>query len=321
VGAIRADLLRVLLDFRRLRPTISFIMASFGILNVGKPAGPTSRDVVDHVERLVRPAKAGHAGTLDPLASGVLVICVGQATRLIQYVQRMPKTYRATFLLGKRSETDDIEAPLEDVPQATAPNRAELDAALSHFSGEIAQRPPAHSAVKLAGRRAYELARRGIDVQLQPRTVMIHRITLIRYAYPELSLEIECGSGTYIRALGRDLGEALGTGAVMSGLERTAIGKFRIDDALALDKITAESLTQHVQPALAALRDLPQVTLSEAQLIEVRHGRPILKAWLTDPASHAIATSELAAIDSEGGLAAILYEKLQGELWPRANFT
>jgi tRNA pseudouridine55 synthase len=296
-------------------------MALFGILNVAKTAGPTSRDVVDQVERLVRPAKAGHAGTLDPLASGVLVICVGQATRLIQYVQRMPKTYRAAFLLGKRSETDDVEAPLEDVPQAISPSRAELDAALSHFVGEISQRPPTHSAVKLAGQRAYKLARRGIEVQLLPRTVMIHRITVLRYAYPELSLEIECGSGTYIRALGRDLGEALGTGAVMSGLERTAIGKFLIEDALALDKITAESLTHHIQPALAALSDLPRVTLSEAQLIEVRNGRPILKEWLTAPLSHAFATSELAATDAEGGLAAILYEKRPGELWPRTNFT
>ncbi len=106
-------------------------MEPFGILNVNKPSGPTSRAVVDHVERLVRPAKAGHAGTLDPLASGVLVVCVGQATRLIQYVQRMPKTYQATFLLGKRSETDDIEAPLEDVPNVVPPTPAEIDIALS----------------------------------------------------------------------------------------------------------------------------------------------------------------------------------------------
>jgi tRNA pseudouridine55 synthase len=191
---------------------------------------------------------------------------------------------------------------------------------LSQFVGEISQRPPTHSAVKLAGRRAYELARRGIDVQIQPRTVMIHRITVLRYAYPELSLEIECGSGTYIRALGRDLGEALGTGAVMSGLERTAIGKFRIEDALALDKITADSLTQHFQPALAALSELPQVTLSEAQLIEIRNGRPILEAWLTRSDKSTSSPPELAALDASGHLAAILHEKRPGELWPRMNF-
>src|SRR4051812_33252391 len=161
-----------------------------GLLNLNKPIGVTSRDVVDRVSRPLRKVKVGHAGTLDPLASGVLVICVGQATRLIQYVQRMPKSYRATFLLGKRSATDDTEGPLENVLHATAPSRDILDVALSRFVGEISQLPPAHSAVKLAGRRAYELARRGIEVRLQPRTVTIHRIALLRYAYPELSLEI-----------------------------------------------------------------------------------------------------------------------------------
>jgi tRNA pseudouridine55 synthase len=293
-------------------------MEPFGILNVNKPTGITSRAVVDHVERLVRPAKAGHAGTLDPLASGVLVVCVGQATRLIQYVQRMPKTYQATFLLGKRSETDDIEAPLEDVPNAIAPTPAELGASLFRFVGEIAQRPPTHSAVKIAGRRAYDLARRGITVELQPRTVTIHQLTVRRYDYPDLSLDIECGSGTYVRALGRDLGQALGTGAVMTALERTAIGDFRIEEAVALTELTAQSLPPHLKPAMTALADIPQVTLTEAQLIEVRNGRPILKTWLAP--EHQFDSAEVVAIDAEGNLAAILFEKNLGEIWPRMNF-
>jgi tRNA pseudouridine55 synthase len=293
-------------------------MEPFGIFNVNKPTGITSRAVVDHVERLLRPAKAGHAGTLDPLASGVLVVCVGQATRLIQYVQRMPKKYHATFLLGKRSETDDIEAPLEDVPNAIAPTLAELDAALLPFVGEIAQRPPTHSAVKIAGRRAYDLARRGINVELQPRPVTIHRLILERYVYPELSLEVECGSGTYVRALGRDLGKALGTGAVMTALERTAIGDFGIEEAVALTELTAQSLPQHLKPAMTALVDIPQVKLTEAQLIEVRNGRPILKTWLSS--EHQVDSAEVAAVDDAGSLSAILFEKNLGELWPRMNF-
>ncbi len=295
-------------------------MEPFGILNVNKPAGRTSRDVVDHIERLVRQAKAGHAGTLDPLASGVLVVCVGQATRLIQYVQRMSKTYQATFLLGKRSKSDDVEQPLEDVPDAVRPTEEQLNAALSQFVGEIAQRPPAHSAVKLAGRRAYELARRGIDVELQPRTVTIHRINVQRYAYPHLSVEIKCGSGTYVRALGRVLGEMLGTGAVMSALERTAIGCFRLEHAFTVEEITVQSLPQQLQPAVTALAQIPSVTLSEAQVIEVRNGRPILKTWLTAAEPISKVSRELSAVDSAGRLVAILYEKVPGELWPRTNF-
>ncbi len=136
-----------------------YTMTLFGVLNVDKPAGLTSRDAVDRVERLVQPARAGHAGTLDPLATGVLVICVGQATRLIQYVQRMPKTYLATFLLGQTSETDDLEGQLTPVAAATEPTREAVERALPQFIGDIQQQPPIHSAIKLAGRRAYQLAR------------------------------------------------------------------------------------------------------------------------------------------------------------------
>src|SRR6476659_4427850 len=144
-------------------------MAPFGVLNVNKPRGMTSRDAVNRVERLVRPAKAGHAGTLDPLATGVLVICVGQATRLIRFVQRMRKQYRATFLLGRQSETDDLEGEVIEIPNATQPPRAALDLALTQFVGDIEQRPPAHSAIKIDGRRAYRLARRGKAVELAAR--------------------------------------------------------------------------------------------------------------------------------------------------------
>src|SRR3954471_24080715 len=129
-----------------------FSMAPFGVLNINKPLGLTSRDAVNRVERLLRPAKAGHAGTLDPLATGVLVICVGQATRLIRFVQRMRKQYRATFLLGHRSETDDIEREVVSIPNAVVPSRAMIDSVLPQFIGDIQQRPPSHSAIKIAGR-------------------------------------------------------------------------------------------------------------------------------------------------------------------------
>src|SRR6476620_12096121 len=138
----------------------AFNMTLIGLLNIDKPRGLTSRDAVNRVERLVRPAKAGHAGTLDPLATGVLVICVGQATRLIRFVQMMRKQYRATFLLGRQSETDDLEGEVIEIPNATKPTRAAIDAVLAQFVGDIEQRPPAHSAIKIAGSRSYKLARR-----------------------------------------------------------------------------------------------------------------------------------------------------------------
>jgi tRNA pseudouridine55 synthase len=295
-------------------------MALFGILNVNKPSGLTSRDMVDRVELLTRPEKTGHAGTLDPLASGVLVICVGQATRLIRYVQQMPKRYRTTFLLGRQSETDDIEGEVTEIAGAAEPARGTLDLALAQFVGVIEQRPPAHSAIKIAGRRAYKLARKGKQVELAARPVAIHSLEVLRYDYPELELSIECGSGTYVRALGRDLGIAMGSGAVMSALVRTAIGKFSIDDAVALDGLNTESLTQRLQSPLSALPDLPRIELTSDQIEEVRNGRSIrIRAGQLDNPS-VLKSSEFAAIDGEGQLVGILFEKRHGQLWPAMNF-
>src|SRR3989304_2088231 len=228
----------------------------FGILNVDKPAGLTSRDAVNRVERLFRNVKCGHAGTLDPLATGVLVICVGPATRLIQYVQRLPKQYRAVFQLGCRSATDDTEGEVEVVVGAPEPTRAQVEAALPQFLGDVQQRPPAHSAVKIGGQRAYDLAPRGEEFELPARTASIPRLEILRYEYPELELAIECGSGTYVRSLGRDLAAALGTAAVMSALVRTAIGDFRIENAIPLDALTTDTLLERLQPPLEALKSL-----------------------------------------------------------------
>jgi tRNA pseudouridine55 synthase len=324
-----------------------------GILNVDKPAEWTSRAVVDRVQRMAWPARVGHAGTLDPLATGVLVVCVGQATRLIQYVQQLPKSYRATFLLGHCSPTDDIEGEVALFEGAAEPTRAEIEAALPQFVGQIQQRPPQHSAVKVGGRRAYDLARRGAALDLPPRTVTVHRLTVTRYRYPELDVEIECGSGTYVRSLGRDLGEALGTAAVMSALERTAIGPFRVEDAVPADELDEDSLAARLQPPLAGVDVLPRVALTDDDLIELGFGRPIairscasgsanstlrlcgtgsasvLQARSSTGTGEASGTQEetlpspsvhWAGVDARGRLAAILYEKHPGQLWPVRNF-
>ena len=155
-----------------------------GILNVAKAGGMTSRRVVDMVQRLVRPTKAGHAGTLDPLATGVLVVCIGQATRLIEYVQRMPKTYEGTFLLGRTSDTEDVEGAVVELENPPQPTREAIEEAATKFLGTIQQRPPAYSALKVKGRRAYDLARAGKTVDLAPRPVEIYGIEVMSYQYP-----------------------------------------------------------------------------------------------------------------------------------------
>ena len=243
-----------------------------GLIVLDKPSGITSRQAVDVVKRLVRPAKTGHAGTLDPLASGVLVVCIGAATRLIEYVQRMPKRYTGTFLLGRSSPTEDVEGEISLLPDPPQPAPDEIRRAADRLTGEIMQRPPAFSALKVQGRRAYDLARAGHEVELQPRPITIHRIDVLRYEYPELVLDIECGSGTYIRSLGRDLAESLGTSAVMSALVRKAIGAFLLEDACRADELTRENASHWLLPAERAVDSLPAIELNAEEARRIANG-------------------------------------------------
>ncbi|MBL9125814.1 MAG: tRNA pseudouridine(55) synthase TruB [Planctomycetaceae bacterium] len=245
------------------------------LLNVNKPSGITSRDAVNRVQRLVRPAKVGHAGTLDPLASGVLVIAIGSATRLIEFVQQLPKRYRATFLLGRSSTTEDIEGEVTELIEPPVPTRDEIESAAERLTGAILQRPPAFSALKVAGRRAYQLARRGETPELAPRPVTIYQLSVVGYEYPVMELDIRCSSGTYVRSLGRDLAESLGTAAVMSALCRTAIGGFRIEGACELDALDAASLPGHLLPPAKAVAHLRRHELSAEEVRSLRQGRPV----------------------------------------------
>ncbi len=285
-----------------------------GLLNIDKPAGITSRKVVDRVQRLARPAKAGHAGTLDPLATGVLVVCVGSGTRLIEYVQRQPKRYDATFLLGRDSPTWDTDSEVQEIADAPRPDRTAIEAACQRFVGRIAQQPPAFSALKVQGRRAYDLARAGQQVELAPRPVEIYGIDVLEYAYPALRLSIECGSGTYIRSLGHDLAEAVGTAAVMSRLTRTAIGQFTLREALRLDDLDPERLRECLQSPLAAVPDLPRVMLSAREKTAVTQGRTIRPS--IDCTTHA----EWAGVDEQNRLVAILIPVGSSELRAKRVF-
>jgi tRNA pseudouridine55 synthase len=245
---------------------------------MNKPAGSTSRRVVDQVVKLVRPEKAGHAGTLDPLATGVLVVCVGKATRLIEMVQQQTKSYRAQFLLGRHSDTDDVTGNVTEIAVASEVTHDRVVAALPAFCGRIQQIPPTFSAVHVDGNRAYDLARKGQEVELSPREVDVYRLDLVRFAYPEIELEIDCGSGTYVRSIGRDLGRALGCGAVMSALVRTRIGPYRIEDAVSPEALTSETIDRLLLSPATAVEALPRYVASKEDVVQIRAGRPFSTA-------------------------------------------
>jgi tRNA pseudouridine55 synthase len=275
-----------------------------GLLVLDKPAGLTSRAALDRaLKSFPRGTRMGHTGTLDPLATGVLVLCLGSATRLAEYVQRMAKTYRTTVYLGARSDTDDGDGTVVAVEGAIAPDLATVTAHVAEFVGEHDQVPPAFSAAKIAGRRAYDLARGGGDVVLTARRVCIHGIDVLRYAYPELDLEVRCGKGTYIRSLARDLGEGFGCGGYVQALRRTRVGPFAVKDAATLDADVA-TVRSRLLPAEAALAELPRVTLSAAEARILTQGRevdsvPVALGKTGD------APFEVAVFDDTGRLAAV----------------
>jgi tRNA pseudouridine55 synthase len=292
------------------------LLLLFGLLILDKPPGQTSRWVVDQVQRLVRPAKVGHAGTLDPLATGVLIVCVGPATRLIDYIHQLPKQYRAEFLFGRASSTEDITGEVSELSDPPQPTRDKIESALRKFTGEIQQRPPAFSALKVAGQRAYKLARQGKEVALAPRPVSIHNLKLIEYSYPTLTLDVTCSTGTYIRSLGRDVAESLGTAAVMSALVRTAIGSFPLADAIDPLKLTRDNIINHLLPPLRAVDHLPMVVLSPDDRRRIASGQFIDCPVQNDSQEM---PREFAALDDCGNLIAIVERRPNGQLGPALN--
>jgi len=254
-----------------------------GVLVIAKPAGPTSHDVVALVRRLAATKRVGHGGTLDPFASGVLPLFLGRATRLVEYHLGDRKGYRATVCFGASSTTDDLEGELTP-SAAPAPSRAAVEAVLGGFIGPISQRPPAYSAIKVAGRRAYAMARAGEHVELASREVTIHRLELLDWdgADPDRPIavvDVECSAGTYIRALARDLGEAVGGAAYLGALVRTASGPFRLDGAVSLDRAReaaadgAERLAGLLLPVDAGLDELPELVVTDDEVRAIAQGQ------------------------------------------------
>lgn len=283
----------------------------FGFLNVDKPVGMTSHDVVAQVRRASSLKKLGHAGTLDPLASGVLILCVGGATRLSEYVMHGTKRYAARVRLGLTTTTYDAEGEIVRECDAGHITREQVDRVLSGFVGNVEQVPPIYSAIKKDGRKLYDLARAGQTIELEARLVRIDSLTITDWQPPEFTLEVVCGAGTYIRSLAYDLGEALGVGAHLAGLIRTASGGFALEKSVKLAALLAGSLNDWLISPSEALADYPALTLDQAAETDIRHGRRI-------PGDFADGTTVM-AYNGAGRLAAVL-QAADGYLHPHKVF-
>jgi tRNA pseudouridine55 synthase len=255
-----------------------------GWLILDKPQGMTSTQAVTKVRRLFDAAKAGHAGTLDPLATGVLPIALGEATKTVPFAVEGLKTYRFTVRFGAETDSDDAEGTVV-TESAARPETEAIEAMLARFTGEISQVPPRFSALKVDGARAYDLARDKEEFELAPRVVSIERLALVARPDPDhCQLEAECGKGTYVRALARDFGRALGSCAHVEALRRTRVGGFGEEDAVTLAELEAvkdnatehDALTRALKPIESALGDIPALALSLSDAARLRQGQPVL---------------------------------------------
>jgi tRNA pseudouridine55 synthase len=213
----------------------------YGFLNIYKEKGMTSFDVIRELRRKLNIKKMGHTGTLDPLAEGVLIVAVGEATKLIEFLMKDEKEYSAKIILGKKSDTYDAEGKIEEV-SSREPDFDEIQEVVEGFIGEIEQIPPKYSALKINGKKAYELARKGEEFEMKSRKITINNIAIIAYNYPNLEFDVSCSSGTYIRSLAHDLGEKLGTGAYLNELKRTRVGNFIVKDSIKISEVTQNDL-------------------------------------------------------------------------------
>ncbi|MEA4908061.1 MAG: tRNA pseudouridine(55) synthase TruB [Anaerolineaceae bacterium] len=287
-----------------------------GVLVVDKPVGLTSHDVVQIIRKGTNIRRAGHTGTLDPRASGVLVILIGPAVRLSEYVSASDKRYQAVVRLGASTDTYDSEGQVMNVSPVDI-TEEQFESALNKFVGEIEQVPPPYSAVKVKGRKAYEMARDGEDVDLQPRVIHVYSLELLEWAPPEAVIDVYCSSGTYVRSLAHDLGKELGCGAHLVGLRRTKSGRFTLRDAVPLRKLREAfdngTWYQFLIPAAEALTDWPAIELDQGMVEAIRHGHRIPG----DPELGQMARG----ISEQGELVALLEFDAEANEWqPRKVF-
>lgn len=244
----------------------------YGFLNIYKPKGITSFDVIFKLRKILQIKKIGHTGTLDPMAEGVLIIALSEATKIIEFMMQHEKAYSAEVTLGSESTTYDAEGELKKVSSQN-PDFDEVQDVLLSFEGEIDQTPPIYSALKIDGKRAYELARAGKEVKMKSRKVTIQDIVLIDYKYPNLTMDVECSSGTYIRSLAHDIGQKLGTGAYLSKLLRTKVGHFLVEDSIKLEDLEKDGLDKYLIPIEALSLNFPSVEISRDELNKLNLGQ------------------------------------------------
>jgi tRNA pseudouridine55 synthase len=280
-----------------------------GVLVVDKPVGMTSHDVVQVIRNGTGLRRAGHTGTLDPRASGVLVVLVGPAVRLSEFVSASDKRYQAIIRLGSATDTFDADGKVTQPEQQVNVTEDQFEKVLATFVGEIEQVPPPYSAVKVQGRKAYEMARQGEEVELAPRKITVHHLEVLEWAPPEVVIDVHCSSGTYVRSLANDLGTTLGCGAYLVGLRRTKSGRFSLRDATPLRKLqeafNAGNWYQYLIPAAEALAEWPAIELSPDDVENVRHGHRIKADAAAKPGS-------VRGVSTQGELVALM-ELVTGE--------
>ncbi len=253
-----------------------------GVLLLDKPIGMTSNAALQAVKRLYRASKAGHTGSLDPLASGLLPICLGEATKISGYLLDADKRYWVRARLGVTTTTGDAEGEIVEQRAVENVEPSQVEAVLRQFRGEIQQIPPMYSALKHQGHRLYDLARQGIEVERAPRTVLIHRLVLLGYEGDEIEFDVHCSKGTYIRTLAEDIGKHIGCGAHVTGLRRTGVGPYRAEDMVTLEELESlategmEALDARLLPTESALSAWPEVRLAEDAAYYLKMGQPVL---------------------------------------------
>lgn len=289
-----------------------------GVLNINKPSGWTSHDVVQKVRGILKERRVGHTGTLDPLATGVLVLCVGKATRIAQYLEAQQKEYRAVMKLGVMTDTLDADGRVLETRNYVPPSREEILSVMRSFTGTIMQQPPVYSALKVAGVPSYKLARQGKQVELKPRPVTIGSLELTSYEDPFAGFTVSCSKGLYVRSLCADIGTALGTGAHLVSLARTRSGRFTLDEAVAIDRLGALAAEGNVDKALvtldSALADFPLVEVGASEAQMVSHGNQI--SW-----GEAAEEGRLVRVHHPGGSLLAVARTGAGKLKPELVFS
>jgi tRNA pseudouridine55 synthase len=286
-----------------------------GILNVDKPPGMTSHDVVDAVRRVAGQRKVGHAGTLDPMATGVLLVCLGQATRISEYLMAGRKRYRATIVMGATTDTYDADGEVLSRGGRTDFTRQELESALADFVGRIEQVPPMYSAIKQGGQPLHKLAREGKTVERAPRPVEIDEIVLLDWTSPSLILEVACSPGTYIRSLAHDLGQQLGCGAYLAALVRLRSGRFGLEESVSLGRLEEafqnEQEDEYLLPLDEALLDWPAMIVDGDEGLRIRQGQSVTGKPPAPEGTEVLCR----AYSSEGDFLAILSYDAAAERW------